>query len=140
MTYAETYGLKAKEFNGLWCVEGRDGYWWPNSEAQASLAGHPNPARKVMQLCVAHRQPRQGQWVHAFEESATMIALGKRMRALRKQQQLPVGWCAHRAGWGRSYWYHLEQGRRGGVTLRTLQAVAAALRVEVWQLFEQVED
>jgi len=66
--------------------------------------------------------------------SATEASVGGRLRSLRRARRLTLREIAHRAQLSESFLSQLERGR-SGATVQSLQRIAAALGVEVSDLF-----
>ena len=70
-----------------------------------------------------------------MEEDAVLIALGKRIRALRSGTGLSQERFALRAGLDRTYYAAIERGERNP-SVKQLAKIAAALGVRIAALFE----
>jgi len=57
------------------------------------------------------------------------------LKRLRNQQQLTQQSLAEKAGIDYNYYQKIESGRWGGLRLSTVDTLADALGVEVWELF-----
>ncbi len=64
---------------------------------------------------------------------ATLCANIRRVRLARGWSQEVT---AEKAGLGARHFQDIESGRRNGVRLETIERIAKALRVEVWQLLQ----
>ena len=68
------------------------------------------------------------------EKSALMINFGKRLRTLRKRAHLTQGYVAEKADISERSINNLEKGRKGA-KFNTLEKLANALDVQVYELF-----
>jgi len=66
--------------------------------------------------------------------SKTLEILSKRLRELRRRHALSQEAFAERAGMSYKYYQAVEAGRKRNLRLSTLEKLAAAYRLEVWQL------
>lgn len=69
-----------------------------------------------------------------IERSPALVAMGRRIRAVRQAKGFSQEDFAARAGLGRSYYGGIERGERNVAALN-LMRIAAALAVEVGELF-----
>jgi transcriptional regulator with XRE-family HTH domain len=67
-----------------------------------------------------------------------LLRLGRRIRALRKQQQLSQEALADHAGLHRTYIGGIERGERN-ITIRNLAAIGRALGISLSELLEGVD-
>jgi transcriptional regulator with XRE-family HTH domain len=68
-----------------------------------------------------------------------VIAVGKKIRELRKLKGFSQEGFAHEVGISRSFYYSLENGKKSA-TISTLIRIAITLNVEVGQLFPPVSE
>jgi len=66
--------------------------------------------------------------------SETLAILLKRLRELRRRHGLSQEAFAERAGMSYKYYQAVEAGRKRNLRLSTLEKLAAAYGLEVWQL------
>jgi transcriptional regulator with XRE-family HTH domain len=66
--------------------------------------------------------------------SETIAILLKRLRELRRRHGLSQEAFAERAGMSYKYYQAVEAGRKRNLRLSTLETLAAAYGLEVWQL------
>jgi len=66
--------------------------------------------------------------------SETLAVVLKRLRELRRRHGLTQEAFAERAGMSYKYYQAVEAGRKPNVRLSTLEKLAAAYGLEVWQL------
>lgn len=72
------------------------------------------------------------------ERHAALAALGQRIRQVRREKGFAQEGFAYAAGLDRSYYGGIERGERN-VTAMNLMRIAAALQVEVGELFPKTE-
>jgi transcriptional regulator with XRE-family HTH domain len=70
--------------------------------------------------------------------SVTLGILLKRLRELRRRHGLSQEAFAERAGMSYKYYQAVEAGRKRNLRLSTLEKLAAAYGLEVWQLLSPV--
>jgi transcriptional regulator with XRE-family HTH domain len=70
------------------------------------------------------------------ERHAALVALGQQIRKVRQERGVSQEEFANAAGLGRSYYGGVERGERNIAALN-LMRIAAALKVEVGELFPQ---
>jgi transcriptional regulator with XRE-family HTH domain len=70
--------------------------------------------------------------------SETLAILIRRLRELRQRHGLSQEAFAERAGMSYKYYQAVEAGRKRELRLSTLEKLAAAYRIEVWQLLSPV--
>jgi transcriptional regulator with XRE-family HTH domain len=71
-------------------------------------------------------------------EGKTLGILLRRLRELRKRHGLSQEAFAEKAGMSYKYYQAVEAGRKRDLRLSTLEKLAAAYRIEVWQLLSPV--
>lgn len=75
----------------------------------------------------------------ATEKHPALAALGEQIRRVRREAGISQEDFAHQAGLDRSYYGSVERGERN-VSALNLMRIAAALQVEVGELFPQVQE
>jgi len=64
-----------------------------------------------------------------------MQTLRANLKRLRTRQQITQQKLAEKAGLDYNYYQKIESGRWGGLSLSTVETLATALEVEIWELF-----
>ena len=75
----------------------------------------------------------------ADERQAALVAMGQQIQKVRRERNISQEAFAAKAGLGRSYYGGVERGERNIAALN-LMRIAAALEVEVGQLFPTAEE
>ena len=66
-------------------------------------------------------------------------AVGKNIAALRKQREMTQAELAKLSGISESSVNNIEVGRRGNISMSSLEAIAEALKVNMWELFYECD-